>query len=197
MSRYSGFRKGRQVVFIVAVFSALIGVVGCHAEVIKIDAPFDMPVLTVPVFADRSFDITNYGAVADAKTMNTRAFAKAIAACSQTGGGTVIVPAGKWLTGPIHFKSNVNLHITEGAEVLFSTDYDAYLPVVLSRYEGIELYNYSPCIYANGCENIAITGGGILNGQGKAWWPWKRRCEKSVKKMHEMAATVESQYLLD
>jgi polygalacturonase len=71
---------------------------------------------------------------------------------------------------------------------LFSTDFDAYLPVVLSRYEGIELYNYSPCIYANGCENIAITGGGILNGQGKAWWPWKSRCERSVKKMHEMAA---------
>ncbi|MHC4474236.1 MAG: glycoside hydrolase family 28 protein [Planctomycetota bacterium] len=190
MRGYSGFRRGRQVVFIAAVFLALIGAVACHAkvEVIAIDAPFDMPALTVPVFADRSFDITNYGAVADAKTINTRAFAKAIAACSQTGGGKVIVPAGKWLTGPIHLKSNVNLHITEGAEVLFTTDYDAYLPVVLSRYEGIELYNYSPFIYANGCENIAITGGGILNGQGKVWWPWKRRCEEAVKKLHEMAA---------
>ncbi len=188
MSRYPGFRKGQQVVFIVAVFLALIVAVDCHAEVIKIDAPFDMPALTVPAFADRSFDITNYGAVADGRTMNTRAFAKAIGACSQTGGGTVIVPAGKWLTGPIHFKSNVNLHISEGAEVLFSTNFNAYLPVVLSRYEGIELYNYSPCIYANGCENIAITGGGILNGQGKAWWRWKRQSERSVKKMHEMAA---------
>ena len=188
MSRYSGFRKGRQVVFIVAVFLALIGAVGCHTEVIKIDAPFDMPALTVPVFADRSFDIRHYNAVGGGQTINTKAFADAIGACSQAGGGTVIVPAGKWLTGPIHFKSNVNLHIKEGAEVLFSTDYDAYLPVVLSRYEGIELYNYSPCIYANGCENIAITGGGILNGQGKAWWPWKRRCEESVKKLHEMAA---------
>jgi len=188
MSRYSGFRKGRQVVFIAAVFLVFVGDVDCHAEVIKIDAPFDMPALTVPVFADRSFDIRHYNAVGDGQTMNTKAFADAIGVCSQAGGGTVIVPAGKWLTGPIHFKSNVNLHIKEGAEVLFSTEYDAYLPVVLSRYEGIELYNYSPCIYANGCENIAITGGGILNGQGKAWWPWKRRCDKSVKKMHEMAA---------
>jgi polygalacturonase len=171
-----------------AIGAKAIGPVGCHANVINIEAPFDMPALTVPVFADRSFDIRDYGAVADGRTINTKAFADAIGACSQAGGGTVIVPAGKWLTGPIHFKSNVNLHITEGAEVLFSTDYDAYLPVVLSRYEGIELYNYSPCIYANGCENIAITGGGILNGQGKAWWPWKRKCEESVKKLHEMAA---------
>ncbi|MHC4487440.1 MAG: glycoside hydrolase family 28 protein, partial [Planctomycetota bacterium] len=171
-----------------AICAKAIGAVGCHADVIKIYAPFDMPVLRVPAFADRSFDIRHYGAVADGRTVNTEAFADAIGACSQAGGGTVIVPAGKWLTGPIHFKSNVNLHITEGAEVLFSTDYDAYLPVVLSRYEGIELYNYSPCIYADGCENIAITGGGILNGQGKAWWPWKRRCEESVKKLHEMAA---------
>ncbi|MHC4213904.1 MAG: glycoside hydrolase family 28 protein, partial [Planctomycetota bacterium] len=146
------------------------------------------PQLQRPVFADRSFDIRNYKAVGDAKTINTRAFANAIAACSQTGGGSVIVPEGKWLTGPIHLKSNVNLHISEGAELLFSTDFNAYLPVVLSRYEGIELYNYSPCIYANGCENIAITGGGILNGQGKAWWRWKRQSERSVKKMHEMAA---------
>jgi polygalacturonase len=188
MSRYQGFRKAQQVVFIVAVFLALTGSVVCHAETLKIDAPFDMPALTVPAFADKSFDITNYNAVGDAKTINTKAFANAIAACSKAGGGKVIVPAGKWLTGPIHFKSNVNLHISEGAEVLFSTDFNAYLPVVLSRYEGIELYNYSPCIYANGCENIAITGTGILNGQGKAWWRWKRQSERSVKKMHEMAA---------
>jgi polygalacturonase len=169
------------------VFLPLIGAFGCHAQVIRIDAPFDMPALTVPVFADRSFDIRQYNAVADGTTINTKAFADAIGACSQAGGGTVIVPPGKWLTGPIHFKSNVNLHIKEGAEVLFTTDYDAYLPVVFSRFEGIELYNYSPCIYANGCENIAITGGGILNGQGKAWWPWAKRCEESVKKLHEMA----------
>jgi len=188
MSRHSEPRKSRQVVFIVAVFLALLDAVGCHANVIKIDAPFDMPALTVPVFADRTFDIRHYNAVGDGQTMNTKAFADAIDVCSKAGGGTVIVPAGKWLTGPIHFKSNVNLHISKGAEVLFSTEYDAYLPVVLSRYEGIELYNYSPCIYANRCENIAITGGGALNGQGKAWWPWKRRCENSVKKMHEMAA---------
>jgi len=196
MTRSTTKQRALRFIVAVAVSVVMFAGVGCQAagvkasapEVIKVDAPFDMPALTVPVFADRSFDITNYGAVADAKTMNTKAFADAIGACSQAGGGTVIVPAGKWLTGPIHFKSNVNLHISKGAEVLFSTDFDAYLPVVLSRYEGIELYNYSPCIYANGCENIAITGGGILNGQGKPWWRWKRQSERAVKKMHEMAA---------
>ena len=139
-----------------------------------ITAPFEMPEIAPPVFKDQSFRITDYGAVDDGVTLNTAAFKKAIAACAAAGGGTVVVPDGTWLTGPIHLKSNINLHIQEGAEVYFSTVYSDYLPTVLTRWEGMECYNYSPLIYAIDCENIAITGKGTLIGNGQAWWGWKK-----------------------
>jgi polygalacturonase len=99
----------------------------------------------------------------------------AIDQCSQAGGGKVIVPAGTYLTGPIHLKSNVNLEVSEGATIKFSRNPKDYLPVVFSRWEGVELYNYSPFIYAFGQQNIAITGKGTLDGQSDNdhWWPWK------------------------
>lgn len=128
-----------------------------------------------PDFPDRDFVITDYGAQGDGAKDCTDAFAAAVKACSEAGGGRVVVPAGKYLTGPIHLKSNVNLHLTDSAEVLFSTDPDDYLPVVYTRFEGVEIMNYSPLIYAYGQENIAITGKGTLNGQADSlhWWPWK------------------------
>lgn len=127
-----------------------------------------------PTFPDTTFNILEYGAIADGKTINTAAFAKAISACNEAGGGMVLVPKGQFLTGPIHLKSNVNLHLEEGAEILFSKETKDYLPVVHTSYEGVELMNYSPLIYAKGQTNIALTGKGILNGQaGKDnWWPW-------------------------
>src|SRR5690606_23337558 len=93
----------------------------------------------VPVFPDKSFPITDFGAVADGKTDASDAFAKAIAACHNAGGGTVIVPAGRFVTGVIHLKSNVNLHLHDDAHILFITDPKAYLPPVLTRWEGVEL----------------------------------------------------------
>lgn len=130
--------------------------------------------IQVPQFPDRDFNITDFGAKADGKTNNFVAFKKAIAACNEAGGGKVIVPEGKFLTGPIHLKSNVNLHLVEGAEVLFSTNKQDYLPVVHTSYEGVELMNYSPLIYAKGQKNIAVTGKGTFNGQADNdnWWPW-------------------------
>lgn len=127
-----------------------------------------------PTFADRDFLITDYGAVADGKTDCTEAFATAIEACHRAGGGRVVVPSGKFLTGAIHLKSNVNLHVTKHGTVLFSTDSSKYLPLVHSRWEGTELMNYSPFIYAFEQENIAITGSGTLDGQADSehWWPW-------------------------
>lgn len=129
----------------------------------------------VPVFPNTLFPITDFGAVADGKTDASDAFTKAIAACHNAGGGKVIVPAGRFLTGPIHLKSNVNLHLHEAAHVLFITDPKAYLPPVLTRWEGVELMGYSPLIYAHGQKNIAVTGKGKLDGQGdrQTWWPWK------------------------
>jgi polygalacturonase len=129
--------------------------------------------IKVPVFPKRQFSVTDFGAVGDGTTLNTEAFARAIAACAQAGGGRVIVPEGKFLTGAIHLKSNIDLHVTADAHVLFSTEPKDY-PIVLTRFEGVELMNYSPLIYAHNCKNIAVTGAGTLNGQGSNdhWWSW-------------------------
>jgi polygalacturonase len=140
-----------------------------------INAPFDMPQLQRPVFPDRIFDIRDYGATGDGTTKNTNAFQKCISACFVSGGGKVLVPPGKWFTGAIHLKSNVNLHLQTGAEIHFSDKPDDYLPVVFTRWAGFELMNYSPLIYAFNCENIAVTGEGKLFGHGNSWWIWKQR----------------------
>ncbi len=136
--------------------------------------PFEMPEITLPEFPDKEFNITDYGAVSDTGVINTKAIADAIEACHKAGGGTVKIPPGRWFTGAIHLKSNVNLNIEKGAEVLFSSNPEDYLPVVFTRWEGIECYNYSPLVYAKDCQNIAITGKGSFNGQGKPWHPWKK-----------------------
>lgn len=127
-----------------------------------------------PSFPDKNFNIMDYGAISDGITNNTAAFKNAIKACLKDGGGSVIVPSGKFLTGPIHLESNVNLHLEEGSEILFSTNKKDYYPLVHTSYEGTELMNYSPLVYAYKKKNIAITGKGILNGQGsnENWWPW-------------------------
>ncbi|MFT2009620.1 glycoside hydrolase family 28 protein [Pontibacter sp. 13R65] len=131
--------------------------------------------IKAPTFADRDFNVTDYGAVGDGTTNSSEAFKKAIAACNEAGGGRVVVPAGKYLTGPIYLKSNVNLHVVKEATILFSTNPKDYLPVVYTRWEGVELMNYSPLIYAYEEKNIAITGEGVLDGQANEtnWWPWK------------------------
>lgn len=139
--------------------------------------------IIVPEFPDRTFDITDYGAVADATTNNSEAFKKAIQACHMAGGGKVLVPQGRFLTGPIHLKSNVNLHLEEGAEVLFSKDKSDYLPLVHTSYEGMEVMNYSPLIYAYNQKNIAVTGKGVFNGQAdnENWWSWSGKDEYGHK----------------
>lgn len=128
-----------------------------------------------PRFAKRDFLITKFGAEAGGKSDSTEAIRKAIEACSKAGGGRVVVPAGTFLTGAIHLKSNVNLHVSDGATLKFSQNPKDYLPLVFSRWEGMELMNYSPFIYAFEQKNIAVTGGGTLDGQGDNthWWPWK------------------------
>ncbi|WP_246522478.1 glycoside hydrolase family 28 protein [Flavobacterium branchiicola] len=124
-------------------------------------------------FLDKTYNINDFGAVADGKTMNTLAFEKAIQKCAANGGGKVVVPDGKYLTGPIHLESNVNLHLEDQAEILFSTNSKDY-PIVHTSFEGTELMNYSPLIYARNKTNVAITGKGILNGQANNanWWSW-------------------------
>ena len=84
------------------------------------------------------------------------------------GGGTVSISRGEYyVDGPLNLENNVNLHLQEGSELLFSSNYESYLPQVLSRYEGTDVYNFSPLIYAYQKKNIAITGKGTLNGQAE------------------------------
>ncbi|MEU6784803.1 glycoside hydrolase family 28 protein [Nonomuraea angiospora] len=127
-----------------------------------------------PRFPRRTFPVTRHGAVGDGTAMCTDAFRQAIAACSAAGGGRVLVPAGTYLTGAIHLADNVELHLEAGATIRFSRDPADYLPVVHTRYEGVELMNYSPFVYAYERENVAITGGGTIDGQADAthWWDW-------------------------
>jgi polygalacturonase len=128
-----------------------------------------------PRFPARDFTITDFGAKEGGTVKCTEAFAKAVTACNKAGGGRVVVPNGAWLTGPIRLESNVNLFVSRGATVRFSTDTADYLPLVLTRWEGVECMNYSPLIYAFEAENIAVTGEGTLDGQASDvyWWPWK------------------------
>jgi polygalacturonase len=143
-----------------------------------------------PRFRARDFSITTFGAVPDGTTLATGAIAKAIDACHQAGGGRVVVPAGTFLTGAIHLKSNVNLHVSDGATLLFSTDPAQYLPVVLTRFEGAECMNYSPLIYARNCENIAVTGNGTLDGGATwdNWWSWVTPSGPDAQALQQMAA---------
>jgi len=133
--------------------------------------------IKAPEFPDRDFSILDYGAVNDSTVKSTEAFKKAIEACAAAGGGRVIVPKGTFLSGAIHLKSNVNLHLEEGSKILFSRDPNDYLPMVFTRWEGMELMNYSPLIYAFEQENIAVTGSGVLDGNAnnEYWWPWKAK----------------------
>src|SRR5690554_5391895 len=124
------------------------------------------------------FNITEFGAVPDGKTLSTDAFKKAIKKCEEAGGGTVYVPAGRFLTGPIHMVSNTNLHIDAGAVLLFSQDINDF-PIVQSRWEGEEGEVYSPLIYGSNVENVSVTGFGLLNGQGQIWW--KMHLEHNLK----------------
>lgn len=111
--------------------------------------------------------------VTDFLSEGKRAVQAAVDKCSQSGGGRVTVPQGTYKTGKIHLSSNVELHLEEGSVLSFSSVPEDYLPVVFTRWEGMECYNYSPLIYANGCRNIAVTGKGRLVGNGSAWWSWK------------------------
>ncbi len=128
-----------------------------------------------------AFEVRDFGAIADGKTKCTEAIRKAISAAGERGGGTVHFPAGAFLTGPIHLVSNITLDLDAGAVVKFSTNFDDYLPMVPSRWEGIEVTNFSPLIYAQNATNIAIRGRGTLDGNGKAWWNFLGKVKKADK----------------
>jgi len=128
--------------------------------------------------SEKAFDVTQYGAVGDGKTMNADAFKQAIDACKQAGGGVVRVPAGKFLTAPIDFVDGMTLQVDDGATLLISDDMNLF-PVVNTRWEGVMVDARRPCVWAKGCKDVAITGGGTIDGQGAAWWKAVRERRRS------------------
>ena len=137
------------------------------------DLPFEMPVIERPVFPSNIVSITDFGGVPDGVTLNTEAFEKAISSLATKGGGTLNVPSGIWFTGPIVFRSNINLHLEKGALILFSPDFDLY-PLVHTIFEGLDTRRCQSPISGRNLENIAITGEGAINGSGQAWRPLKK-----------------------
>ena len=120
-----------------------------------------------PTFPDSIYDVTAYGAKSDTTFDSRPAILEAVNQCNQNGGGTVLIPAGNYFSkGAILLKSNVNLHVADGARLEFSTVASDYLPMVLTKWEGTECFNYSPFIYAYQCTNVALTGKGTIDGNG-------------------------------
>jgi len=164
--------------------------VGTHT--VSVEAPFDMPDITIPDFSNcPEFNITDFGAVPGNKEKTSLAIEKAIEKANKVGGGKVIIPKGEWLTGKIHLKDNVNLHLNKNATLVFSDNPEDYLPAVPVSWEGMECYNYSPLIYAYQCKNVAITGEGELKAKMDTWKKWFSRPPShmnSLKRLYHLAA---------
>ena len=124
--------------------------------------------VTQPTFKKDTFNIVKYGAVADGVTLNSKAIQAAIDACSKKGGGVVLVPGGFWSTGPIELKSNVNLHIKRDAVLQFTDDFNEY-KLIQTNWEGLDAYRNQSPLSATNAVNIAVTGNGIVDGNGDAW----------------------------
>lgn len=130
--------------------------------------------IRTPNFASRSVSVKKYGASPDCDALKNRdAINKAISDISKKGGGKVVVPPGRYITGPITMQSGVNLVVEKGATLEFAFQPSIY-PIVKTRWEGIDCYNLQPCIYAHDAKDIAITGEGIIDGGGanETWWKW-------------------------
>jgi DNA sulfur modification protein DndE len=148
---------------------------------------YELPLTYRPVFRKDTFNIVRYGAKADGLTVNTKAINQAIELCNAAGGGTVFVPKGLWVTGPIVLKNNVNLHLEKGALLQFSKNYDDY-PIVLTTWEGQDSYRCQAPIWGVDLENIAITGEGVLDGGGDVW----RAIKKEKQTAGQWASLIKS-----
>ncbi len=135
--------------------------------------PFEMTQVSEPVISNMEESITTYGGVGDGIVVNTEAFSRAMKSLSAKGGGHLIVPAGVWLTGPIVFESNIDLHLNKSALILFTTDKSTY-PLVKTSFEGMEAYRCQSPISGRNLQNISITGEGSINGSGQIWRPLKK-----------------------
>jgi unsaturated rhamnogalacturonyl hydrolase len=181
--------KGRSVIALFAVLSAF-QLAAAEPPPGWDAVPAILARIRAPVFPNRDFPITDYGAKPDATTDCTEALRQAIAACHAAGGGRIIVSGGVFFTGAIHLDSGVNIFIAEGATLKFSPDPAKFLPVVFTRFEGTECMNYSPLIYAFEKENVAVTGKGTLDGSASndTWWALPRTARGSPNQLVQLAA---------
>ena len=134
---------------------------------------FELPKIYIPHFKKDTLNVLDFGAIADGYTLNSVAINKTIDSCEKNGGGTVIIPAGSFVTGPIIMKSNVNLHLNKGALIIFTPDFNQY-PLVRSSFEGVDAARCQSPVVAENLQNIAITGEGIFDGNGYYWRPLKK-----------------------
>ncbi len=149
-----------------------------------------LEILETPQFPDRDYLVTYYGAIGDGQTDARPAIMEAIQDANKDGGGRVVLPEGTWYSeGPVHLKSNVNLHVSEGAVLRFSEDARHYLPQVLTRWEGTEAFNFSPLIYAYQATNVALTGKGTIDGNSEhGFGTWRDNQGDAQNRLREMGA---------
>ena len=182
---------------LIMIFAALVCAANVSAQqyttVEAPEAPFAFEPLEMFVFPDRDFPITKYGAKPGDVKATTAAFAKAMAACNKAGGGRVVVPAGEWLTGPVHFRSGCNLYLSEGAKLVFDDDLSLYYPAVQASWEGAECMNISPLLYAFECENIGISGPGMLAPEMDFWRTWFNQPESHLQATRQLYAMCSTQ----
>lgn len=124
--------------------------------------------IEMPVFQNKDYNVIDFGAIGDGITLNTNAINNTVKACAEAGGGKVIIPKGIWLTGPITLMSNVNLYVSNGAHLQFIKNFDHY-PLVESDWEGTKQWRCQSPISGRNLKNVAITGGGIIDGGGDIW----------------------------
>ncbi|MCR5745127.1 MAG: glycoside hydrolase family 28 protein [Bacteroidales bacterium] len=167
-------RKCRFFAVLLALTTACTGGSADKLDALYEGLPFDMPRVALPSIPAREVVLTDFGGVGDGVTLNTDAFAKAIATLSEKGGGRLVVPAGIWLTGPIGLANHIELRVEKDAVIVFSTDQDLY-PIIDTNFEGLDVRRCLSPIHAEGAHDIAITGGGIIDGSGDAWREVKRR----------------------
>lgn len=161
-----------------------------HAQSPQDSAGIDEILRTIqlPAIPARDFVITEFGARAGGSTDARPAIMAAIRKAAKAGGGRVVIPRGQWLSkGPIHLASNINLHISDGATLLFSPEARHYLPLVLTRWEGTELYSYSPLIYAFEVHDVAITGKGVIDGnRASEFLQFIEKAEPDMQRLRRM-----------